>query len=88
MKKKRKINKQFFFRKQRSTIGATTIILNGFRKRGRMAAIFFNIEKDYNKTNKNIQTTKEQRKITYFHKLFILFLNTWEYMTNDSSSES
>ena len=54
LEKERKIdNRQFGFRKQRSTIDAISItkILNGFTRREKITAIFFKIKKAYNKVS-------------------------------------
>ena len=57
LEKENKIDtRQFGFRKQRNTIDAiskiTTKILEGFRRREKTAAIFFDIEKAYDKINR------------------------------------
>ena len=57
LEKKKKIDEQHFgFGKQRSTIDAiskvTTRILDGFRRKEKTAAIFFDIEKAYAKVNR------------------------------------
>ena len=50
-------DKQFGFKKQRSKTYAisklTAKILNGFRKKEKATAIFFDIEKTYDKVNRN-----------------------------------
>ena len=56
LKKEKKIDeRQFGFSKQRSTIDAipkiTTKIIDGFRRKEKTTAIFFDIEKVYNKVN-------------------------------------
>ena len=66
IEKKKKIDeRQFGFRKQRSTIDAIskikTKIINGFRIKQRTSAIFFDIEKAYDKINR--EKTLEQLKI-------------------------
>ena len=57
--------RQFGFRKQRSTIDAiskiTTKIINGFRDKQGTSAIFFDIEKAYDKINR--EKTLEQLEI-------------------------
>ena len=57
LKKEKKIDeRQFGFRKQRSTKDAiskiTTKILDGFRRKEKTATIFFNIENTYDKVNR------------------------------------
>ena len=48
--------RQFCFKKQKSTIDAiskiTTKILNGFKRKEKIAAIIFDIEKAYDKVNR------------------------------------
>ena len=52
LEKDKKIdNREFGFRKKRSTIDAISKILDGFRKKEKIAAIFFDIEKAYDKVN-------------------------------------
>ena len=50
-------DRQFSFRKQRSTIHAiskiTTKVLDGFKRKEKTAATFFNIEKAYEKVNRD-----------------------------------
>ena len=55
LEKEKKIDdRQFGFSKQRSTIDAiskiTTKLFNGFRKKEKTAAIFFDMEKAYDKS--------------------------------------
>ena len=56
-KEKRIDDRQFSFRKQKCTIDAilkiTTKILHGFRRNEKKAAIFFNIEKSYDKVKRD-----------------------------------
>ena len=61
MEKEKKIdNRQFSFRKQRSTIDAiakiTTKIIDEFRRKEKSTAIFFDIKKSYDKVNRNKDT--------------------------------
>ena len=63
LEKENKIDtRQFGFRKQRNTMDAiskiTTKILEGFRRKEKTAAIFFDIEKAYNKIDR--ENTFEQ----------------------------
>ena len=65
MEKENKIDtKQFGFRKQRNTIDAIskiiTKILEGFRRKEKTATIFFDIEKAYDKINR--ESTFDQLK--------------------------
>ena len=65
MEKENKIyTRQFGFWKQRNTIDAiskiTTKILEGFRRKEKTAAIFFDIEKAYDKINR--ESTFDQLK--------------------------
>ena len=61
MEKEKKIDdRDFDFRKQRSTINAILKIPDGFREKEKTTAIFFNIEKTYDKINK--EKTLEQLK--------------------------
>ena len=67
LEKKKKIDdREFGFRKQRSTIDATskitTKILYGFRKKKKTAVIFFNIKKAYDKLNRN-KTLEQQENM-------------------------
>ena len=58
-------DRQFGFRKQRSTIDVIskiTKILDGFRRKKKTAVIFFNIEKAYDKVNRD--KTMEQLENT------------------------
>ena len=61
-KEKRIAKRQLSFRKQRSTIDAISKIitkfLDGFQRKEKTAAIFFNIEKEYDKVNR--EKTLEQ----------------------------
>ena len=56
LEKEKKYARQSGFRKQKSTIDAisklTTKILDGFRRKEKTAAIFFDIKKAYDKVNR------------------------------------
>ena len=64
LEKEKKIDdREFGFRKQRSTIDAIpkiTNILNGLRRKEKTAAIFFDIEKAYDTVIKRKEDTKKQ----------------------------
>ena len=57
-------NRQFCFRKQKSILKIITKFLNGFRRKEKITAMYFDIEKAYDKVN---------RKKTFEHR------KTWEY---------
>ena len=70
----------FCFRKQRSRINAiskiTTKILGGFRRKEKREAIFFNIEKAYDKNNREkileqLENMGTQRRIMEFIRQLI-----------------
>ena len=69
LEKEKKIDdRQFGFRKQRSRIDATskitTKILDGFRRKQKTATIFFDIEKVYDKVNRD-KTLEKLENMVY-----------------------
>ena len=67
LERKKKIDdRQFSFRKQRSTIDViskiTTKILDGFRRKEKIAAIFFDIQKAYDKFNRDKKQEQLENK--------------------------
>ena len=88
LEKEKKIDdRQFGFRKQRSTIYAisklTSEVLDKFRRKEKTTAIFFDIKKAYNKNNRNktseqIENLKIKKRIMEFIRELIS--NRWMKM--------
>ena len=81
LEKEKKMDRQFGFRKQRTTLDAiskiTTKILDGFRRKEKTAAIFFDIKKACDKVNRDktleqLENMGTQRRMLRFIRELIM----------------